>query len=349
MLSFKRTYTLQFDNKIPNYINIYLNEVAFLKRLAKFYKRYLFILFKGQKKLEVFKILPNHKNILWINVSAPSLGDSLMDLSSRSMLINKNIDLFTDIKNAHIFQSDEIFRNTYVDVERVRKNKYDLIILDSYSTRSIRIKSKVAPNTFYVGMFGYFNGPEVNRILFSFNQMNNLLGNHKSKEEINRIAKILITISKKDKEIIRDKLPQKIYIAIAVGGEWKYKTYDYWSNLIEKIIQENEMINLVLIGSKNGLNESEKILKKFKKHNIFNLVSKLTFNQTAEVIRRSSLLICCDGGLMHAGNAVGTKMIALLARLSPEMLLTNPETITLTDDVDVNNINYDDIFLKLIE
>ena len=48
----------------------------------------------------------------------------------------------------------------------------------------IKIKSKVAPKIFFVGIYGYFNGPEVNRILFSFHQMNNLLGYAYSENEI---------------------------------------------------------------------------------------------------------------------------------------------------------------------
>ena len=345
MLSFKKTYTLQFNYKIPNYIDLYLHKEKRYRRFIKFYKRYLYIIFKGQKNLEVFSILPKHSKILWINISAPSLGDSLMDLSSRIMLKDKNMDLFTDIKNAHIYEDDEIFNNIFIDEEKAKINKYDLIILDSYSSRSVKIKSRIAAKTFYVGMFGFFNGPEVNRILFSFHQMNNLLGYVKSEEKINSIAKNTITISKKDKKIIKAIVPKK-YIALVVGGEWKYKTYQNWGDLIKKLIADNEKINIVLIGSKNGQNKSKELLKQFNDYQFFDLVSKLSFNQSAEVIRRSDVLICCDGGLMHAANAVSAKVIALLARLTPEMLLTNKDSISLFDNEDVNNIKVEDVLLR---
>ena len=345
MFDFRKTYSLPFKYKIPNYIDIHLKEVNKFKRFLKFSKRYLFILIKGQKNLEVFSIQPKHKKILWINISAPSLGDSLMDLSSRIMLKDKNVDLFTDIKNAHIYANDEFFNNIYTIEGEVKNHYYDLVILDSYSSRTVSIKSNILPTTSYVGMFGFFNGPEVNRTLFSFHQMNHLLAYPKSEEEINKISNNIITISNKDKKIVREIIP-KIYITIVVGGEWKYKIYKKWGDLIEEIISGNEKISIVLIGSKNAQNESKELLERFDSDQFFNLVSKLSFNQTAEVIKQSQVVICCDGGLMHAATAVGASIIAILARLSPEMLFANANSLSLFDNKDVNNINVEDILLE---
>ena len=138
----------------------------------KFLRRYLFLFFLKQKNLELLSILPNHQKILWINVSAPSLGDSLMDLSSRVLLAGRSVDLFSDAKNINLYLDDQYFNNVYSKASQLNNHEYDLVILDSYSTRSIKIKAKVAPNTVFVGMFGYFNGPEVNRILYLYHQMN---------------------------------------------------------------------------------------------------------------------------------------------------------------------------------
>jgi ADP-heptose:LPS heptosyltransferase len=346
MSNFNRTFNLPFCEKIPNYTEQYLEEVSLFKRIFKFLRRYLVICLNGQKNLELFSILPQHSRILWINFSAPSIGDSLMDLSSRVMLKGKKIDLFTSPKNSHLFINDEIFSEIYDRIGDVNHKNYDLVILDSYSSRSINIKSKILPLTPYVGMYGFFNGPEVNRALFSFYQMNNLLGNFKTIDEVNKIAKNHITISKDDESIV-DRLVPKIYISIVLGGEWKYKTYTQWADLIYKIFSENKKINIMLIGSKNGIVEANSLMQKFTDEKLFSLVNTLSFNQTTEVIRRSQVLICCDGGLMHAGKAVGAKIISLLARLDSKMLDTQLDnTISLFDKKDVNNINVDEIYLK---
>ena len=348
MFNFSKTFLFPFKYQIPNYVDKHIQEISKLQRIIKYFKRNLFLYIKSQKNLEIFSILPNHQNILWINISAPSLGDSLMDLSSRVMLENKNVDLFTSNKNAHIYVNDEIFKNVFTSKNELINNSYDLVILDSYSTRSVNIKVKVAPSNSFVGMYGFFNGPEVNRILFSYHQLNNLLGYVKSESEINNIAKNILSISDSDKRIVADIVPKE-YLAISIGGEWKYKIYEKWGDLIQKIIKNNEKINIVLIGSKNAQNQSQELINRFNNYQFINLVSTLTFNQTAEVIKRSKVLICCDGGLMHAANAVNANIIALIARLRPEMLFVNDNQIALFDKNDVNNIEVETVFKSYSE
>ena len=106
MKSYKRTYTLPFKFDIPNYSQDFFNKNYLILTYFKFLKRSIYLVLKNQSKLEIQKILPNHKKILWINLSAPSLGDSLMDLSSRILLKDRIIDLYTDKKNFHLFIND---------------------------------------------------------------------------------------------------------------------------------------------------------------------------------------------------------------------------------------------------
>ena len=219
MSGYKKTYTLPFKFDIPNYSQAFLEETSAFKRWLKYIKRYYYILLRGQNKNEVFNILPEHNHSLWINISAPSLGDSLMDLSSRILLNDRKVDLFTDRKNANLYKDDSVFSSVFTQKKEVDKNSYDLVIIDSYSSRSVAIKATIAPLTPFIGMFGYFNGPEVNRVLFSFHRMNHLLAYQKNQHEINKIAKCSLSISADELIIIQKiKLPS-CYIAIAIGGE----------------------------------------------------------------------------------------------------------------------------------
>ena len=164
MLDFHRTHTFPFKYIIPNYISIHLQKVNLYSRILKFLRRYLYLIFLRQKNLEISRILSSHNKILWINISAPSLGDSLMDLSSRRLLTGKTIDLYTDEKNSNLYLNDKYFNKIISNLNDLSAYEYDLVILDSFSSRTIKIKAKVAPKLAFVGMFGYFNGPEVNRI-----------------------------------------------------------------------------------------------------------------------------------------------------------------------------------------
>ena len=350
MLNFKKTYVLPFKFPIPSYIDDFLKNTSFLNLWLKYLKRFLYISLKGQKSLEVFHISDNHKNILWINFSAPSLGDSLMDLSSRVLLKNRKVDLLTSSKNAYIFESDEFFSSVFIDKNEVIKKTYDLVIIDSYSTRSIKIKSEVAVSLKYVGMYGYFNGPEVNRVLFSFHRMNHLLGYYKTESQINSLAKCHMTVSKDDKRLVSElKLPDK-FIAIVLGGEWEYRAYDNWVKVIEHLLLLDDSMKIVTIGSENAIKINEIILEKFPESNLTSFIAKYTFNQTAQIISKSMLLICCDGGLMHAANSLGVRTLPIFARLNAEMQLTQSSiAYPLSDEFDVNNIPYEEVVMKYCE
>ena len=350
MFDSKKTYTLPFKSFVPNYVDDFLRHQISIRSWIKFKKRQLFIKWRQQESLEIKKILSSHNCILWINISAPSLGDSLMDLSSRTMLKGRKVDLFTDKKNANLYRSDEIFRNIFTKKNEVNSSLYDLVIIDSYSSRSINIKSKVTPVTPFVGMYGYFNGPEVNRVLFSYHRLNQLISYKNSNSEILKIARSSISISISDQNLIKnEKLPSN-YIAIAVGGEWKHRIYNKWEEIIRLLYIQEKNLNIILVGSVNAINTAQLILNNFHHKNIYNCVARFSFNQTAQIISQAKLLLCCDGGLMHAANAVKTPIVPLLCRLNATMQLTESiDNFSLFDRNDVNNISEIKIIQKYIE
>ena len=350
MSEFHKTYTLPFKYKIPDLTLAFLKKNSFILRWLKFKKRKIYIKLKGQTCLEVDIILPSQKQILWINISAPSLGDSLMDLSSRVLLLGRNVDLFTDKKNKNLYKADKIFRSVFSQEDYIEASNYDLIIIDSYSSRSIKIKANIAPLLPYVSMYGYYNGSEVNRVLFSFHRLNQLLGYINSEIEINSKAKTLIYISRADQLIVKQKKLPENYIAVAIGGEWKYRTYNKWNKVIEQLFMQEETLNIVIIGSDNGITLAQDLMASFKSQNLFNCVAQFSFNQTAQIIYKAKLLLCCDGGLMHAGNSVNTTIVPLLSRLSSKMQLTDSiQDFSIFDKEDVNNIDTEIIVKKYFE
>jgi len=336
---YKETYTLPFAHDIPCYLYSYHRQIKKPSRIIKFLKRYFYLAATKEIKNEKNRILDSHKKILWINKSAPSLGDSLMDLSSRSLLFSRDVDLYTDEKNAHIYENDRIFKNIFYDTKNIKGQEYDLIILDSYSVRTVRIKKKLYPGTDFVSMFGFFNGPEVNRVLFSFNRLNFLLGLELSSSKIQKIARPSMSI-RKAKSI---KLP-KTYITIAVGGEWDYRTYNYWPEVIMRILGDYKNIKIVLVGSENGRKCSELIMSKSSEKQVIDCVGKYSFRETAKIISESQIFIGCDGGLMHAANCFQRVLVPLFARLEPKMQLTkNMIAFPEFDEDDVNNISIEAI------
>lgn len=346
IISFKKVYQLPFKFDIPNLTQDFLNHSSLFKAWLKFLRRMLHLSISGQKSLQIENILSEHSRILWINLSANSLGDSLMDLSSRIFLRDRSVDLFTDKKNSHIFENDEIFSSVFSNKKHVSDFEYDLVIIDSFSSRSLKIKSAIAPRTKFVAMFGFYNGPEVNRVLFSFHQMNNLLGYPKTKFEINKLAKCSIHVSSNDRSLVKELNLPDSFISISLGGEWPHRTYEKWDKVIEGILELDPKINIVLVGSNNAIDQVKNITERFNNNSIFDFVGKMSFNQTAEIINRSIILLCCDGGLMHAANSVETPTVSIFARLRPEMQLTDSIlSLSEYDETNVNNISYKKIIL----
>ncbi len=85
-----------------------------------------------------------------------------------------------------------------------------------------------------------------------------------------------------------------------------YKTWDIynWKQLIEKIIQNNPQLHIVLLGDIHEVNlwdhteESKQII---------NLLGKTTISEVMQIIQHALLFIGHDSGLMHISVGMGTK------------------------------------------
>jgi len=329
---YKETFTLPFKEKIPCHLEAYESQIKKPLRIIKYIKRYLYMFLKKELINERDEILDSHRKILWINKSAPSLGDSLMDLSSRTLLESRDIDLLTDKKNLPIYDNDLNFKNTFSEMVSLKGKVYDLIIIDSYSTRTIGLKNKLFSDTEFVSIFGFFNGPEVNRVLFSFHRMNNLLGRKMSPSSIEKIARPSMSLI----NVKSIELPNK-YIVISVGGEWEYRTYQFWPEVVKLILNKFKNINIVLVGSENGKDYVNSIISKCSKDRVLDCVGKYSFKETAKIISKCDVFIGCDGGLMHVANCFQRILVPLFARLEPSMQLT--ESILAFPVFDYDNVN----------
>ena len=79
-------------------------------------------------------------------------------------------------------------------------------------------------------------------------------------------------------------------------------------------------------------------------------MDRYSFSQTAQIISQSDILLCRDGGLMHAANSLNKTVIPLFARLTPVMQLTDCiNAFPLFDDSDVNNISTKDVIERYYE
>lgn len=343
---FKSTCAWPKKYAIPHGCDAYLSENSFLKRVLKFARRYMLMLYYQQESLLQETIEKKHHKILWLNISTPSLGDSLMDVSSRVLLKDHEVTLFCAEKNRHLYEDDIIFKSVYTDYDAIENSDYDLLIIDSFSSRTLKMKHHYFPDIPFVTLYG-FNGPDLNRILFSFHRMNALLDSPKTYEEIDNIAQLSLSLSPDDEMFATNlHLPCK-YITIAVGGEWAFRTYQHWDEVVDQLYLLYPDLEIVLVGSDNGKVMAEKIVEKH--HAVKNYVGKLTFKQSAALIAKSSLFICADGGLMHAAGAFLVPTVGLFAAIDPSWRVVKKNTmVSLYHDRAVSQIAVRDI-VKSVE
>ena len=110
--------------------------------------------------------------------------------------------------------------------------------------------------------------------------------------------------------------------------------------MLGQLLLYDKSLYIVLVGSNNALKHSKQMLKNFPENHMLNLTSRLSFNQTAEVIKNSEVFLCCDWGLLHAATALNANIVALFARLTQEMLLTKKtKHFSLYNEENVNNIS----------
>ncbi|MBN1396745.1 MAG: lipopolysaccharide heptosyltransferase II [Bacteroidetes bacterium] len=110
----------------------------------------------------------------------------------------------------------------------------------------------------------------------------------------------------------------KKIISIAPGTIWNTKRWP-----MERFIELCKLLSpecsaIMLIGGKEDVDLCDKIASGTKEKNIFNTAGKLSLLQSAELIRRSRVLVSNDSAPMHIAVAVGTPVVAIFGATVPE-------------------------------
>ena len=253
---------------------------------------------------ELDRIANDHHRILWINLAAPSIGDSLMDLSARVLLDGREGVLLTHPKNKSLFENDDccsfIFSEHRELIAKYGKNYFDLVICDSYSPRVLIRKMAVAPFVPFVGLYGYLNGFEVHRTYFAFARMMELL----SIEKINYPIRPSISLHN---ELLNQR--PEVDVCIAVGGEWSFRTYDQWCEVVSWLTEKEYSVSLV--GSENGVRDAARISENHP--SVRSTVGCLSLKEVCVEVAKAKVFIGADGGLWHIACAIPVPTVVLFA------------------------------------
>ena len=353
------TFAPLLDTNVPSGVAKFLKsgEALKVRRLLKFMKRVMIFwsigrLF-GAVRYGDHVITGLEKKILWINLSAPSLGDAMVDLAPASMLPGTQLWLLTSTKNAFLFEGADEFHWVGSSIRLLREaseTAYDLVIVDSLSPRVLWKKIQIAPTTKFCSIYGFVNGFDVHRLEFGCSRVATMFSKSRQKDEVPLLGQPLV--------IIEQTMPES-FLVFAVGGEWEFRTYKRWVEVIG-LIRESSDVPIVLIGSDNGANDAQDIsVTGFS--NLINLVGRTSFHEAVAWIKKAKIFIGADGGLWHASCAVKKPSVVLFAECEifyPDgsrclrIPLQKSDCVGFYDDVEVSRIQpamIANVVLKFLE
>lgn len=130
--------------------------------------------------------------------------------------------------------------------------------------------------------------------------------------------------SKEDEKFVTDFLGQigikenEKIVAVAPGSVWFTKRFPDYKFINVLSMLESAEIPVVLIGGKDDEGLCAMIKVKTKNFRTYNLAGKFTVLQTAELLKRATVLVTNDSAPLHIGNAMGTRVIAIFGSTVPE-------------------------------
>ncbi|NLK62641.1 MAG: lipopolysaccharide heptosyltransferase II [Fusobacteria bacterium] len=105
-------------------------------------------------------------------------------------------------------------------------------------------------------------------------------------------------------------------VVIAPGSKWKTKMWpiERYNELIKSITEHQKETKIIVIGGKD-----EEKLDIVKHKNIINLVGKTSLLETAEIIKRSDVIVTNDSSPIHIASAFDTYIIAIFGATVKEL------------------------------
>lgn len=227
-------------------------------------------------------------------------------------------------------------------IGELKAQGFDFIVDLHHNLRSLRVKRALGKPS------ASFQKLNVQKFLMVHFKINLLPKVHIVERYLETIKKLKVEndgkgleffLSDKDSMIPHDfeQLIKKPFIVIAIGAQHATKRMPF-----EKIQQliSNLSFPILLVGGKDDQRTGE-ILQKAFPDRVTNTAGLLSIGQSAYIVKRSSLLITHDTGMMHIGAAFQKPIISIWGNTIPAFGMTPymPGLDYLHHEMEVNNLS----------
>jgi heptosyltransferase-2 len=295
-------------------LNDFLKRRKLFKRLWLRAKRDWVMFCTLQLAMVKPEIPSNAKRILYVYLGNPNLGDSIMDLSPRTLWVEKDlqVDIYTNSVMASLYEDDPSFHKIISDPKDLAA-EYDFIVLQSYSWKCLKFKWRYYFFKPFATLHGHYYGCEFNRLVFAEAAWRDVMQLPSPSLNGQSPCPAVFNLSLDHTSDVGTRLKNKV--ALAVGGIVDWRTYANWADVVAKVHDHLPDVEWVLIGSENGIAAAELLMQCYQANiKITNLVCKLSLNEVFRQLQNVSLLVAADGGLMNVGRAAKVPIVALFAR-----------------------------------
>jgi Glycosyltransferase family 9 (heptosyltransferase) len=275
-------------------------------------RRGLLLRASGQRPMLRTQFEPAWKRLLWIHEGMPQIGDALMDLAPRSLLVERGlqVDLFAAPHIASLFAGDPWFTRSLHRAGDVHAADYDAAIVLSHDRKALRLKQHRLAALPWVSLQGFYGGPDFHRALFATHRLADLLGITLPPSALARHAAQKLAVDPAAAAVAASTCPAADAITFALGGVWPERTYRHWPELLRRLrVQGHE--RFVLLGADNGRALADDLLAAADGAEVCDRVGRTSLAEAHALIARSAVAICADGGLMHLALASRTPTVAL--------------------------------------
>ncbi len=157
-------YTPPFEAKVASNANTFLSKTTLAQRVWRRLKRDLALALTGQFFYQHAAIPAKAKRVLYVYLGMPQLGDSIMDLSARTLWAQRGfeVDLFTHASIASFYEGDPSFARVLSNRADLAKS-YDFVVLQSYNWKCLKLKWRHFLTAPFLALHGHDYGPVFSR------------------------------------------------------------------------------------------------------------------------------------------------------------------------------------------
>ncbi|HKX42720.1 MAG TPA: glycosyltransferase family 9 protein [Burkholderiaceae bacterium] len=295
-----------------------------LKLALRTARRALLLQASGQLRTLHSRLAPEWRRLLWIHEGMPQIGDALMDLAPRSLLVERGIhvDLYAGRHIAELFEHDTWFGRSLWRAEDVHAADYDAAIVLSHDRKALRLKRTRLAVLPWVSLQGFYGGPDFHRARFATTRLADLLGLALTNGEHARHSaqKLPLSATAVARAAALWRTAPGPSIALALGGVWPQRTYHRWHEVLALLSERGWHGRVVLLGSANGRELADRLAGDVPHGlELLDLIGRTTLPEAQALIARCSAAACADGGLMHLAFATGVPVVALFnAAIDPQ-------------------------------